>query len=300
MGSSQSQDLSRLAKEIWQWCVERDSWISCAHVSGRWQWSRSALKKVSHRYRVETWYRLITRSSGSAEQPLPLTCLLDGSITGFQNTCLFNLTPTACFIDAFSIDWSSHIVYISAFQSPPKGAEKTPDRQGRGDRGGTPLEKTDVSADAHQYADNDTSTTVSPGLASHSTQRQDTEISPAEQAGHSGMQSIRGRLEAPRLPGDAASIVMSSWRPHIQTKCDSAWENQVYFNFLRKLSFRRTDKYKQKNRMQKTELHYLRQMWFDLHLVSLISAWNSTKSAPLNGHYPKLQFPTYTWCSHAQ
>ena len=41
-------------------------------------------------------------------------------------------------------------------------------------------------------------------------------------------------------------------------------------------------------------------MWFYLHLANLILAWNSTKSAPLNGHYPKLQFPTYTWFSHAQ
>ena len=31
-------------------------------------------------------------------------------------------------------------------------------------------------------------------------------------------------------------------------------------------------------------------MWFDLYLAILISAWNSTKSAPLNGHDPKLLF----------
>ena len=57
---------------------------------------------------------------------------------------------------------------------------------------------------------------------------------------------------------------------------------------------------KEKNSMQKTKLHYLKLMWFYLHLANQISAWNSTKSAPLNGHYPKLQFPTYIWFSHAQ
>ena len=41
-------------------------------------------------------------------------------------------------------------------------------------------------------------------------------------------------------------------------------------------------------------------MWFYLHLANLILAWNSTKSAPVNGHYPKLLFSTYTWFSHAQ
>ena len=50
---------------------------------------------------------------------------------------------------------------------------------------------------------------------------------------------------------------------------------------------------KAKNNMQKINLHYLKQIWFYFHLANQILAWNSTKSAPLNGHYPKLQFPTY-------
>ena len=37
-----------------------------------------------------------------------------------------------------------------------------------------------------------------------------------------------------------------------------------------------------------------------LHLLNLILAWNSIKSASLNGHYPKLQFLTYIRFSHAQ
>ena len=82
----------------------------------------------------------------------------------FSTYVFFQSDPTARFIDAFSIDWSSHIVYISAFQSPLKGAEKNPDRQGGKDRGGTSLEKTDVLANAHRQVNNDTSTTVVPRL----------------------------------------------------------------------------------------------------------------------------------------
>ena len=40
-------------------------------------------------------------------------------------------------------------------------------------------------------------------------------------------------------------------------------------------------------------------MWFYLHLANLSLAWYITKSAPLNRHYPKLQFSTYTWFSYA-
>ena len=75
------------------------------------------------------------------------------------------------------------------------------------------------------------------------------------------------------------------------------------FFFLKsKLGFSRTDKYKKKRIecRKKKKLHYLKQIWFYPQLPNLILAWNNTKSASLNGQYPKLQFPTYTWFSHAQ
>ena len=51
--------------------------------------------------------------------------------------------------------------------------------------------------------------------------------------------------------------------------------------------------------MQKTKLRYLKQMFY-LHLVNLILAQYSTKSAPFNGHYPKWQYSTYIWFPYAQ
>ena len=72
------------------------------------------------------------------------------------------------------------------------------------------------------------------------------------------------------------------------------------FFFLEKIRFQQNWLIsRRKNIMQKTKLHHLQQMWFYLHLANLILAWNSTKSAPLNGHYPKLQFSTFTGFSHA-
>ena len=82
-----------------------------------------------------------------------------------------------------------------------------------------------------------------------------------------------------------------------------AWENQVFFHGLRKLGFSRADKYKKsrvEGRKQNCILSNRCDFFFSLHLANLILAWNSTKSTPLNWHYPKLQFSTYTWFSHAQ
>ena len=52
--------------------------------------------------------------------------------------------------------------------------------------------------------------------------------------------------------------------------------------------------------MQKTKLCYLKQIWLFLQSANLILARNSTKYSPWNGQYPKLQFSTCTWFSHAQ
>ena len=53
---------------------------------------------------------------------------------------------------------------------------------------------------------------------------------------------------------------------------DCAWENRVFLHLKKKKGFSRTDKYQKKNRMQKPKLHNLKQMWFFLHLASLILA----------------------------
>ena len=73
------------------------------------------------------------------------------------------------------------------------------------------------------------------------------------------------------------------------------------FIFLRKLGFSITDKYK-KRRIECRKQNCIISNRYDFTSIWPIYflARKSTKSAPLNGHYPKLQFPTCTWFSHAQ
>ena len=56
MGSSQSQDLNNLAKEIWHWCVERDTWVSCAHVAG----VDNEADVLSRKFHTDTEWKLDT------------------------------------------------------------------------------------------------------------------------------------------------------------------------------------------------------------------------------------------------
>ena len=61
------------------------------------------------------------------------------------------------------------------------------------------------------------------------------------------------------------------------TNCDCAGENQVFliffFFFFLKMSFQQNVQVlKEKNIMQNTKLHYLKQMIFYLHLANLILA----------------------------
>ena len=216
MGSSTSQDLNSLAKEIWQWCVERDTWISCAPGVGL----DDEADVLSRKFHTDTEWKLDAGLLHEAPDLLSTTPTIDlfASRTDhqFPKYVSFQPDPIACFTDAFSIDCSSHIVYcFPPFSLLPRVLRKIQTDKAEGIVV-APLwkkkQKNNGLADAHRHADNDTSTTVAPGLASHFIQRQDTETSLAEQAGQSGIQSIRVRFETSGLFGDAASIVMSSWR----------------------------------------------------------------------------------------
>ena len=35
MGTSHSDSCNSLAKEIWEWCIARDIWLSVAHIPGK-------------------------------------------------------------------------------------------------------------------------------------------------------------------------------------------------------------------------------------------------------------------------
>ena len=78
---------------------------------------------------------------------------------------------TACFINTFSIDWISYIMYcFPPFSLLLRVLRKIQTDKAEGTVVAPLWKKTDVLADAHQHADNDTSTTVALGLASHSIQ----------------------------------------------------------------------------------------------------------------------------------
>ena len=111
MGSSQSQDLNNLAKEIWHWCVERDTWVSCAHVAG----VDNEADVLSRKFHTDTEWTLDTGLLHEAVDLLNTTPTIDLFAScinhQFPKYVSFQPDPTACFIDAFSIDWISHIVY---------------------------------------------------------------------------------------------------------------------------------------------------------------------------------------------
>ena len=63
MGTSHSDSYNSLAKEIWEWCIARDIWVSVTHIPGKqnlvadfesrrnqreaeWQLNKAALEKL--------------------------------------------------------------------------------------------------------------------------------------------------------------------------------------------------------------------------------------------------------------
>jgi ribonuclease HI len=56
-GSSSFVTLDALAREIWNWCITRNLWISCAHIAGK---DNVRADKLSRHFQLDTEWQLDT------------------------------------------------------------------------------------------------------------------------------------------------------------------------------------------------------------------------------------------------
>ena len=90
MGTSHSHPCNFMAKEIWEWCLERNIWISVAHIRGT---QNFAADFESRRNQKEAEWMLTTSSLQDALKELDFTPEIDLrhlSIPSFQSMCLLN------------------------------------------------------------------------------------------------------------------------------------------------------------------------------------------------------------------
>lgn len=111
MGGIKSNDCNRMAQEIWDWCIQRNIWITAAHLPGKlnteadlrsrrfndrteWMLDRNVFDSVVHRFGLPDIDMFASR----------LNKQLDRYVSWYPD-------PDAENVDAFTIDWSRFNFY---------------------------------------------------------------------------------------------------------------------------------------------------------------------------------------------
>ena len=111
-GGLVSQDCNRLAKEIWQYCIQRDIWISCQHVPG----IENTADKPSRRFHNDLEWQLDASTFNTICNILGKPDIdLFASRTNHKLDvyCAWRKDPEASFVDAFTLNWQDfNLSYI--------------------------------------------------------------------------------------------------------------------------------------------------------------------------------------------
>ena len=116
MGTSHSDALNALAKEVWLWCISRNIWISAAHIAGK---SNERADLESRQNKTETEWMLNKSILSGALMQFEFTPEIDLFASRlnaqFTRYVAYGPDPGASAIDAFSIDWSN----LNFYAFPP-------------------------------------------------------------------------------------------------------------------------------------------------------------------------------------
>ena len=112
MGTSHSWPLNDLGKQIWDWCISRNIWISSAHIAGK---SNTDADLESRKNRSESEWMLDKELLSEALKALKCNPDIDFFATRlnsqFTRYVAYRPDPGAIAIDAFTMDWAQHNFY---------------------------------------------------------------------------------------------------------------------------------------------------------------------------------------------
>ena len=116
MGTSHSDFCNTLCREIWEWCIGKNFWLSVAHIPGK---QNKIADTESRRSEKESEWMLDPETLHCSLNKLqfkPDVDLFASRINKqFQNYVAYRPDPDAFAIDAFSLDWS----FVKFYAFPP-------------------------------------------------------------------------------------------------------------------------------------------------------------------------------------
>jgi len=111
MGGSKSLELDQLAKDLWEWSISREIWVSAVHIPGIS--NVDADKQSRHFNDKHEWaLNMGAFQEITAEYPeLTIDLFATRLNHKFEAYCSWKPDPGCSFVDAFSIDWHTFNFY---------------------------------------------------------------------------------------------------------------------------------------------------------------------------------------------
>ena len=133
MGGTQSRPLNDLAYEIWQWCIERNIWLSAVHIPGKVNVEADKMSRVFH---DNNEWKLNTKMFQKIFDQFPnLEIDLFASRINFQldQYVAWRPDPGCIAVDAFAQNWETKMFYaFPLFSLVPRCLQKITQDQATG------------------------------------------------------------------------------------------------------------------------------------------------------------------------
>ena len=134
MGTSHSVKCNALAKTVWEWCIERQIWISAAHIPGR---DNFIADFESRRNERESEWMLDTTSLTRALHDLDFVPVIDLFASRInkqvEQYVSYRPDPHAAAVDAFTLTWTKLTFYaFPPFSLIPNVLSKIKNEKARG------------------------------------------------------------------------------------------------------------------------------------------------------------------------
>ena len=110
-GGSKSPELNSLAQEIWDWCIQRQLWVSATHIAGKLNVSADSKSRKfqdKHEWMLnKEAFKVIL----SLNQELKINLFATRLNNQLALYCSWKPDPGCAFVDALTIDWRKFNFY---------------------------------------------------------------------------------------------------------------------------------------------------------------------------------------------
>lgn len=112
MGGSRSESCCKIARQIWLWCIKREIWLTAVHLPGSLNTEADRASRVFNDRTEWTLNPSIFKNLANQFSVQPTIDLFASRLNyQIKPYISWKPDPEAFVVDAFTLDWSTHVFY---------------------------------------------------------------------------------------------------------------------------------------------------------------------------------------------